>query len=246
MRALQTVFPPPISVHWRSLSRRQAAVLLVIGLVLELPVRYVVRPDVGLLRPGNPWFDLRLRLAIEAGMLMLFVFAPLAAGASTRSVGIPGRSWTRWEWGALATIGGVEAIVVTLIAGRRWVRLWEMGSIPDALPWALGEFLFGFNQETGFRGLIMTGLLPLSGWRWACGLNTLVFLVGPLHGPGLVDWLGTNPLAAAGYAFGVIVHGVAFSWLRHRTDNVVLCGILHGIINGFMNGSGFALRALRG
>jgi membrane protease YdiL (CAAX protease family) len=43
---------------------------------------------------------------------------------------------------------------------------------------------------------------------------------------------------------GVVVHGVAYSWMRSRTDNVVLCAILHGIVNGPMNGTGLALRAL--
>jgi len=64
-----------------------------------------------------------------------------------------------------------------------------------------------------------------------------------LHGPGLVRMLDKNPGGAAGLLAGVVVSGLFFSWLRHRTDNVVLCGILHGIVNGFMNGAAFTLRA---
>ena len=105
--------------------------------------------------------------------------------------------------------------------------------------------MFGFNQETGFRGIMMTGLLRIGGWKWAFAINTLLFLVGPLHGPGLLESLGNNPGAAAGYMVGVIVNGLAFSWIRYRTDNVILVAILHGIINCFLNGSGLVLRAHR-
>jgi membrane protease YdiL (CAAX protease family) len=100
------------------------------------------------------------------------------------------------------------------------------------------------NQETGFRGLIMTGLLRLRGAPTAYTMSTLLFLVGPLHGPGLIEWISSSPGAAIGYGVGVIVHGVAYSWVRHRSDNVVLCAILHGIINGSMNGPGLMLRAM--
>jgi membrane protease YdiL (CAAX protease family) len=237
------VLGKPISTHWRSLSGRQAWALLALGLLLEIPIRFAIRPDAGDLRPGNPWFHPELRLALEAGMVGLFFMMPLLLRASAPAVGIPRRRWTRWEWAALAIIGGGELAVVITLVGGRWVRLWEAGLIAQALPWVLGEFLFGMNQETGFRGLIMTGLLRLRGVPAAYAASILLFLVGPLHGPGLAEWIASSPGPALGYAFGVIVHGLAFSWLRHRTDNVVLCAVLHGIINGFMNGAGFALRA---
>jgi membrane protease YdiL (CAAX protease family) len=113
----------------------------------------------------------------------------------------------------------------------------------ESLIWAFSEFMFGFNQETGFRAIMMTGLLRIRGWKWAFAINTLLFLIGPLHGPGILEWLGSNQSAAIGYMAGVIVNGLAFSWIRYRTDNVILVTILHGIINGFMNGSGLVLRA---
>lgn len=237
------VFGPPISTNWTALSRRNAAVFLAAGLVLELPIRFAVRPDAATLAPGNPWFDPWLRLAVEAAMLGLFFALPLLLRTPLPAGGIPTRSWTRWEFLALAIIGSGELLVVTALVGHRWGRLAEAGLLVSAMPWVVGEFLFGMNQETGFRGLIMTGLLRLRGPRLAYAVNTALFLVGPLHGPGLVEWLGSNPLAAMGYTCGVVVHGVAFSWVRHRSDNVVLCALLHGIINGFMNGAGFALRA---
>jgi len=236
------VFWPPVTSRWNDLTKRQGLILLLAGLVLEIAIRWIVRPDIPLLKPGNPWFDLPLRLVIEFGMILFFIAAARSVGASLASVGFPKQKWTRWDWGALLVIGGTELLVVILLVGERWIRIWNEGILSEGLSWAGAEFLFGFNQETGFRGLIMAGLLPLVGIRWAVILNTLLFLIGPIHGPGLITWIGQNPGAGLGYAAGVIVHGLAFSWIRLRSDNIVLCGVLHGIINGFMNGAGFALR----
>jgi len=233
------LFWPPVSTHWQSLTKRQALWLVVGALILELPIRWIVRPDIPYMVPGNFWFNPFLRIAVEAAMILAFVGFALALKAPLPAVGIPLRKWTRWEWGALAVIGTVELIVVILLVGHRWPKIWAAGLMGPALLWVASEFLFGVNQETGFRGMMMSGLLPLTGWKWAYALNTLVFLLGPIHFPH--NW--SNPGLVIGYSIGVIVHGLAFSWIRHRSDNVVLCGLLHGIINGFMNSAGFVLRA---
>lgn len=233
----------PISSHWTSLTLRQATWLLALGLALELPVRWIVRPTMAHLRPGSPWFDLPLRIGIEAAMILAPLVIILLARLPLPSVGVPRRRWTRWEWGALAVIAAGELAVVFSIAGRRWPRIWDAGLTAEGLAWGFGEFLFGFNQETGFRGLVMTGLLRLGGWKAATALNTLLFLIGPLHGLGPLQSWQQDPLSMGGYAVGVLVCGLSFSWLRYRTDNVVLCAILHGIINGPMNGAALVLRA---
>jgi hypothetical protein len=199
----------PASAQWSALSARQAWILTVGAIALEIPVRWIVRPDVSVLAPGNPWFSLPLRIGIEAGMILAFVGAALAAGAPLDAVGIPLRRWTRWEWGALAVVGGVELVVVVSLVGHRWPRIWAAGLMGEGLAWAFGEFLFGFNQETGFRGMMMSGLLRIGGWKPAFAVNTALFSLGPLHGPGLLEWLGRSPGAAAGYSAGVIVCGLA-------------------------------------
>jgi len=130
-----------------------------------------------------------------------------------------------------------------VVAGHRWPGLYEAGILLKALPWAFSEFMFGFNQEFVFRGPLMSGLLRFTGPWWASISNTLVFLIGPLHGPGLWKMLDSNPTGAIWLLAGVVATGLFFSWLRYRTDNVVLCGVLHGLVNGFLNGAGFARRA---
>ena len=217
--------------------------MILTGVILEVPIRWIVHLDLSDLVPSNPLFNLPLRLIIEAGMIAVFIGFPLLMRVSLKTVGIPHRRWTRWEWTALAIVGFGELIVVIFFSGSRWLRIWSAGLMGEGLIWAFSGFMFGFNQETGFRGFMMTGLLRIRGWKWAFAINTLLFLIGPLHGPGILGWLGSNPGAAIGYAAGVIVNGLAFSWIRYRTDNVILVAILHGIINSFMNGSGWVLLA---
>ena len=176
-------------------------------------------------------------------MIGVFVGTPLMLGISLKTVGIPLRKWTRWEWTAFTIIGTVILIIVVSIAGSRWPRIWAAGLMGEGLLWVFSEFMFGFNQETGFRGLMMSGLLRIKGWQFAFTINTLFFLIGPLHGPGMLEWLISNPLAAGGYIAGVIANGLGFSWIRYRTDNVILVAVLHGMINCFLNGSALVMRA---
>ena len=234
---------PPLSKHWEALSTGQAWLLVALGLVLELPVRWVVRPDIPYMLRGNPWFNLPLRTALEAGFILLPLAIALLARIPWRCLGVSRRRWTRWEWTAFAVVGAIELAIVIGIAGHRWPRLWAAGVLGRALLWAFSEFLFGFNQESAFRGVLMSGLLRLKGFRWALLVNTLVFLVGPLHGPGLWRMAPGNPGGAAGMLAGVVATGLFFSWLRYRSDNVLLCGVLHGLVNGFLNGAAFARRA---
>ena len=218
--------------------------LVVAGLVLEVPVRWVVRPHVHDLVPGNPWFDLPLRLGIEAGFVLFMLVVAFVGKIPLPAMGIPFRKWTRWEWGALGIVGAIQLAVVVSIAGARWPQIFSAGLAGQGLAWALGEFLFGVNQETGFRGLLMTGILKLKGFAWATILNTLLFWIGPLHGGAhLLVHIERNPVGFAWLSAGVIVSSLFFSWLRYRTDNVILAGILHGIVNGFLNGATLVLRA---
>ena len=233
----------PITEHWKALRPWQAWGLIAVGLLLELPVRWVIRPDMPFLRPGNPWFNLPLRIALEIGLVLAVLIAGALLRVRPSQFGAALRRWTRWEWVAFMIVGSIEIAVVVSVAGGRWPRLAEAGVLSGALGWAFSEFWFGFNQEFVFRGPLMSGLMRLSTPFLAILLNTVVFLAGPLHGPGLLRMLPTNPGGAAWMLAGVVATGLFFSWLRYRTDNLVLCSVLHGIVNAFLNGAGLAGRA---
>jgi len=229
------------SARWRELGRRQALVLLVTGLLVEGPGRWLLRPHMHDLLPGTVSFNLPLRLGIEAGFVAVFLIAASLCGGLAAS-GARLRHWGRLDWWLLGVVGAIELVVVLVLTSRRWGQLPGPGGIGWLAGWILSESLFGFNQETGFRGLVMTGLLRLWGPFPAVVLNSLLFTFGPLHGGGhLADWLA-NPAQHAPMIVAVAVSGLFFSCVRYATDNVVLAGILHGLVNGLLNGSALALR----
>ncbi len=233
----------PISSHWQSLTTKQARILIVAALLLEIPIRWIVRPDIPFMLPGNFWFNLPLRIAVEAGMVLMLVIVAYLARVPLKSTGLFWRRWTRWEIFAFGIVGSIQLMIVILVAGERWPRIFAAGLVWQGLTWAFSEFLFGFNQETGFRGLLMTGLLRLKGFYPAVLINTFFFLVGPIHGPGLVGLFQRNLEGALWMMAGIIMTGLFFSWLRYRAENMILIGILHGMVNGFLNGAAFTLRA---
>ncbi len=113
----------PISAYWNQLTIKQAWILTIVAFVLEIPIRWLVRPEMQNLVLGNPWLNLPLRLVIEAGMIGVLVATPLMMGVSLKTVGIPLRRWTRWEWTAFTIIGTVILIIVVSFAGSRWPRI---------------------------------------------------------------------------------------------------------------------------
>ena len=232
-----------ITSHWQILTKNQAWILIASALLLEIPIRWIVRPDIPFMFPGNPWFNLPLRIAVEAGMILILLIVAYLARVPLKSTGLSWRRWTRWEVVAFVIVGSIQLLIVILVAGERWPRIFTAGILGHGLLWAFAEFLFGFNQESGFRGLLMTGLLRLRGFYPAVLINTFFFLVGPIHGPGLVGLFQRNVEGALWMMAGIIMTGLFFSWLRYRTDNLILVGSLHGIVNGFLNGAAFTLRA---
>ncbi|MEW5797179.1 MAG: hypothetical protein AB1772_12595, partial [Candidatus Zixiibacteriota bacterium] len=123
----------PISEHWRSLTPRQAWASIALAMLLELPVRWIVRPDMPFLRPGNPWFNLQLRIANELGFVLVVIAGAIVLRARPSAWGVALRRWTRWEWIAFATIGAIELAIVIAAAGARWPRLAEAGFLGSGL-----------------------------------------------------------------------------------------------------------------
>ena len=66
-------------------------------------------------------------------MIGVFVGTPLVMGVSLKTVGIPLRRWSRWEWITFTIIGSVILIIVISFAGSRWPRIWTAGLMGEGL-----------------------------------------------------------------------------------------------------------------
>jgi len=116
----------------------------------------------------------------------------------------------------------------------------------NALPWIVGgatigtQLLWGFYQELVYRGLLQTELTRRFGAVAGVLAANLAFTTGPLH---LYHLMKMRPettnatLIVMGMTFAI---GLLFAFIFHRTRNLWLVGVMHGIGNAFMNTAGTA------
>ncbi len=208
-------------------SRRTGLGLLFIFVIFE----YVIGPRADILRwigLAQPSVLVRVPL-----MLALCLFAVrLGTRASFRDVGfVPPACWTATEWFYLAqvVIGACVTALVIFAPQLRHLRgrpdLWTGSAAVIA-----GQFVWGFYQEVIYRGILQNELTRHLG-RFAGPLaaNTL-FTFGPLHS-GIFMKRGypvSLELFAATFATGLL-----FAYIFHRTRNIWVVGILHGIGDAF-------------
>lgn len=88
---------------------------------------------------------------------------------------------------------------------------------------------WGFYQEWIYRGFIQTELTRRYNATTAIILANIIFTVGPLHFYQLYQ--GNYMIIAATFAIGLV-----FGILYHRSYNLWIVGILHGIGNWFLVG----------
>ena len=88
---------------------------------------------------------------------------------------------------------------------------------------------WGFYQEWIYRGFIQTELTRRFDAATAILLANIIFTLGPLHFYHLYN--GNYMILAATFGIGLI-----FGILYHRSYNLWIVGILHGIGNWFLAG----------
>ncbi len=122
------------------------------------------------------------------------------------------------------------------------VELKVLGTIPA---WKIGAnilstWLFvGIGEELLFRGYFMTLIrdalekrITKAVTRWAVLITSFLFAIW--HFPVRVFEMvnGESSWAVIGLSMLVLlVMGIAFSWLYIRTDNIILVGLVHGLVD---------------
>jgi CAAX protease family protein len=205
--------------------------LLAIFVVLEL----VVGPRASLLSwLGFAPPDRRLRVALLLAASVLA--ARFWAKVSLSDIGfLPWRKWTTTEKLYLAQVVLLAAALfiavnfqrLSLFIGRFGV--WTAAAVIGI------ELLWGFYQEVNYRGILQTELARRLGNVWGPLVANFVYTFGPLHFYHFTStrsWAATVAIFAA--TFGI---GLVFAFIFHRTRNIWLVGLMHGIGNVFVNGS---------
>jgi membrane protease YdiL (CAAX protease family) len=222
------------------LSKATARSLLVWGLVLEIPVRYLIFPDPWLHAADHWYFSQPGRLLLEIG-LVAAALAPFVLVTELRAL-VSARLDRRQI--AYLVIGIPLSIGVFVSTEWSELQVINDSSLWSRVPlWFVTGVFMGVGQELTFRGLILTGMESLWSRRFAVVGSTALFVVGPLHGPRMYAYAIAGFTAEAAALFGVFTGvGLLFAWVRIRTDHVLVPALLHGFGNAVTWGTVFVVK----
>lgn len=206
--------------------------LLVIVIVLEL----VIGPRTHVLE----LFDLPQPPAwLRIGTLLLeaLVAVRLWANLQLRDVGfLSPLNWTPTEQIYVLQIVAVAGVAFIAMRGA------ELGLLTgDQAPWIAAAFLigpqllWGFYQEVIYRGLLQTELTRRWGGVAGVLLANLAFTFGPLHFYHLMAMRPETMNATIVTLAATFAIGLLFAFIFHRTRNIWLVSLMHGIGNAFTN-----------
>jgi uncharacterized protein len=189
--------------------------LLVAFLILEALIgpRFHLLDLLGFAKPA-PWLRVTLLLAAAIALVRLFARIPLSA------IGLV--AWTRWS--ATERSYFVQVVVIANAVFALVLHPVHAASFDGvAIATAITNFLWGFYQEVVYRGMLQTQLTRRLGAIAGVVLANLVFTFGPLH------FYHFGDAAPAAMFAGIFAIGLYFGALRHRSGNLWLPAVFHGI-----------------
>lgn len=96
------------------------------------------------------------------------------------------------------------------------------------------QMIWGFYQEYVYRGLLQTELVRRWGGARGILVSNLLFTFGPLHAYHF--WSAAGNPAHLWIFVAIFAIGLYFGVLFHRSRNLWMIGLLHGVGDFFMDG----------
>lgn len=207
----------------------QITLIIVWGLFLEFPVRYMVCPDPWL-QSADHWYfaqPTRLLLEIAFAILALLPFFWQKDLKALLKV-----SWTKDN--VLFLLLGILGSIL-IFTSQQWeeIVLIKNNHIGQYLPiWLATGMVIGISQELTFRGLLYTGLEKRYGTSTAVVLSTLCFVLGAIHSVRWYAYLNNGHVVVGLVLITIFaLSGLFFAWIRIRTKTIIIPAIIHGIGN---------------
>lgn len=203
--------------------------MVIWGLILEFPVRYLVSPDPWIHSSSNWYFNQPSRVLIELSFVF-FALIPFFLMKELRN--LLTIKWTNNNRLFLA-LGILGSVLVFGLQQWKEVNVIQQENLGKYVPlWFITGILVGFGQELTFRGLIYTGLFKAYRVKWAIIISTLCFTLGSIHSVRLYSYF-TNDYVFETLLLLIIfiLTGLFFAWVRIKTNNIIIPSIIHGIGN---------------
>jgi membrane protease YdiL (CAAX protease family) len=198
--------------------------LILAFLLLEAAIgpRFHLLALLGVPQP-EPWVRVAVLLALAVVLVRYF------AGVTLSAIGLV--SWR--EWGATEKSYFVQVIIIANVVFALLLHRPDTPPAGAALAAAVAtNFLWGFYQELTYRGMLQTELTRrFGGLAGILGAN-LAFTFGPLH----YYHFAASPPPIAMFA-GIFAIGLFFGVLRHRSGNLWMPAVFHGIGTAWILGA---------
>lgn len=209
--------------------KNPVALIIIWGLILEFPVRYLVSPDPWIHDSGHWYFDQPSRLLIESGFVLL-AFMPFFFVDELKNLLII--KWTKKNR-LFLIFGIIGSISLFGLQQSEEINAIKEGKLGLFVPlWFATGMVVGFGQELTFRGLVYTGLYKSFGKKWAIVISTLCFALGSIHSVRLYTYFANDYIFESLLLLCIfILAGFFFVWVRIETKNILIPSIIHGIGN---------------
>jgi membrane protease YdiL (CAAX protease family) len=216
------LFDKPLARTWSS---SQGYRLLAVFLILELGLR-------PLLRKGH-WPQLAAMAVLTA---VAFLLAAAVAKVRPPEFGL--HRWSRWSPAEKFYFPQILAVSLAIFCAANWADLkglWDRRDLWGIAAMVLvAQIVWGFYQELLYRGLLQAELVR----RWGAGAgvaaSNLVFTFGPLH---FYHFAQARAHPTHLWIFAAIFAiGLYFAVAFHRSGNLWIVGILHGLGDFFIDG----------
>lgn len=195
--------------------------LLAAFLVVEAVIgpRFHLFTLLGLPQPA-PWIRVVVLLALAVALVRLFARLDLSAIGFIpwREGGVAEKSYF------VQVIVMANVVFVLLVGNARF-------SAPDWAVVAAVNFVWGFYQELAYRGMLQTELTRRFGAIAGVLLANVAYTFGPLH---FYHFAGSSPIAMFAAIFAI---GLYFGALRHRSGNLWMPAVFHGIGTAWILGA---------
>ena len=170
-----------------------------------------------------------VRLALVVGLVRFW------AGVKLSDIGLrPRRDWTVIETSYFIQIVVLANVIFPVVLSQQLERTLTEHSVAAVLVSGfLPYFVHGFAQEVFYRGILQTELIR----KWGAVAGVLVanslYTFGPLHANYYAADLSIAPPMFAAM-FGI---GLMFAMIFHRSGNLWIVSVMHGIGNAYIVGS---------
>ena len=199
------------------------------GIILEFPVRYIISPDPWIHSSSNWYFDQPSRIFVELGFVLLALI-PFFFVKELKNLLII--KWTKSN--VLFLILGILGSLF-VFGFQQWkeITFIQQENLGQFVPlWLLTGLVVGFGQELTFRGLIYTGLFKKYGMKSAVIISTLCFALGSIHSVRLYTYVMNDYIFETILLLAIfILAGLFFVWVRIKTNNIIIPSIIHGVGN---------------